>query len=102
MGLCPLYIDAAVQISTFLIEQEELLIFRKFRYGFNRPIKPKGEAKEIRKFKIPSSSPTTNKVICFPSGVIQQAEAAICTKNCAFTAFVIAAVNLALEDLRTQ
>ncbi|MGI6264381.1 MAG: YlcI/YnfO family protein [Acutalibacteraceae bacterium] len=51
------------------------------------------------RFKIPSIPPTTNKTIRFPNDVIDQVEAAIQGKNCTFSAFVIAAVRAALEDV---
>lgn len=51
------------------------------------------------KFKIPSIPPTTNKTIRFPNDVIEQVEAAIQGKDCTFSAFVIAAVRAALEDI---
>ena len=50
-------------------------------------------------FKIPSFPPTTNKTIRFPNDVIEQVEAKIEGQNCTFSAFVIAAVRAALEDL---
>lgn len=50
-------------------------------------------------FKIPSISPTTNKTIRFPNDVVDAVEQAIRGKNCTFSAFVIAAVRAALEDL---
>lgn len=53
----------------------------------------------MSKFKIPSIPPTTNKTIRFPNDVIEQVEDAICGKDCTFSAFVIAAVKSALEDL---
>lgn len=51
------------------------------------------------KFKIPSTPPTTNKTIRFPNDVVEQVERAIQGKECTFSAFVIAAVRSALEDL---
>ena len=51
-------------------------------------------------FKIPSTPPTINKTIRFPSNVVQQVEDAIQGKDCTFSAFVIAAVAAALEDLK--
>ena len=51
-------------------------------------------------FKIPSTPPTVNKTIRFPSNVVQQVEDAIQGKDCTFSAFVIAAVAAALEDLK--
>lgn len=50
-------------------------------------------------FKIPSIPPTTNKTIRFPNDVVEAVEQAIQGKNCTFSAFVIAAVRAALEDL---
>lgn len=50
-------------------------------------------------FKIPSIPPTTNKTIRFPNDVVDAVEQAIREKNCTFSAFVIAAVRAALEDL---
>ncbi len=51
------------------------------------------------KFKIPSVPPTINKTIRFPSDVVEEVEKAIEGKNCTFSAFVIAAVRMALENL---
>lgn len=52
------------------------------------------------KFKIPTTPPTTNKTIRFPNDVIEGVEEAIKGKDCNFSAFVIAAVRAALEDLK--
>lgn len=52
------------------------------------------------KFKIPESPPTTNKTIRFPNDVVEAVEQAIRGKDCTFSAFVIAAVRAALEDLK--
>ncbi len=52
------------------------------------------------KFQIPSVPPTTNKTIRFPNNVIEQVERAIQGKDCTFSAFVIAAVRMALEDMQ--
>lgn len=54
------------------------------------------------KFKIPSLPPTTNKTIRFPEDVIARVEQAIQGKECTFSAFVIAAVRAALDDLDSQ
>ena len=51
------------------------------------------------KFVIPEIPPTINKTIRFPSDVVQAVEQAIQGKECIFSAFVIAAVRAALEDL---
>lgn len=53
------------------------------------------------KFKIPSTPPTINKTIRFPSDVVEGVENAIKGKDCNFSAFVIAAVKAALEDLKS-
>ena len=54
------------------------------------------------KFKIPTNPPTTNKTICFPNDVVEQVEKVIQGKECTFSAFVIAAVRAALEDLKEK
>lgn len=54
----------------------------------------------MREFRIPSIPPTTNKCIRFPNDVIEQVEKAIQGKDCTFTAFVIEAVRVALENLK--
>lgn len=54
------------------------------------------------KFKIPTNPPTTNKTIRFPNDVVEGVEEAIQGKECTFSAFVIAAVKAALEDLEEQ
>ena len=54
----------------------------------------------MKKFKIPSVPPTTNKCIRFPNDVIEDVEAAIQGQNCTFTAFVVEAVRVALENLK--
>ncbi len=51
------------------------------------------------KFRIPSIPPTTNKTIRFPNDVVKNVEEAIKGKECTFSAFVIAAVKAALEDM---
>lgn len=51
------------------------------------------------KFKIPTTPPTTNKTIRFPNDVIEGVEQAIQGKECTFSAFVIAAVRMALDNL---
>ena len=52
------------------------------------------------KFKIPTTPPTVKKTVRFPSDVVEEVEAAIQGKDCTFSAFVIAAVRAALEDLK--
>jgi len=52
------------------------------------------------KFKIPTIPPTVNKTIRFPSDIVKEVEETIQGKDCTFSAFVIAAVRSALEDLK--
>ena len=54
------------------------------------------------KFKIPSTPPTVNKTIRFPSDVVEAVENAIQGEDCTFSAFVIDAVRMALEDLNSE
>ena len=54
------------------------------------------------KFQIPTTPPTTNKTIRFPNDVVEEVEKAIQGKDCTFSAFVIAAVRAALEDLKEE
>ena len=53
-------------------------------------------------FKIPSIPPTTNKTVRFPNDVVERVEQAIQGESCTFSAFVIAAVRAALDDLDAQ
>lgn len=53
----------------------------------------------MKKFKISTIPSTTNKCIRFPNNVIDDVEKAIKGKDCTFTAFVIEAVKVALENL---
>ena len=53
----------------------------------------------MAKFKIPTTPPTTNKTIRFPNDVVERVEDKIKGKDCTFSAFVIAAVRAALDDL---
>ena len=52
------------------------------------------------RFQIPSTPPTINKTTRFPSDVVEDVEKAIQSKDCTFSAFVIAAVRMALEELQ--
>ena len=54
------------------------------------------------KFQIPETPPTINKTIRFPSDVVAGVENAIKGKECTFSAFIVAAVRAALEDLEKQ
>ena len=56
----------------------------------------------MKKFKIPTTPPTTNKTIRFPNDVVEEVEKAIQGKDCTFSAFVIAEVNAALDDLKSE
>ena len=56
----------------------------------------------MRKFKIPAVPPTTNKSIRFPNDVMSQVEEAIRGKDCTFSAFVVEAVRVALENLAEE
>lgn len=53
-------------------------------------------------FKIPKIPTTTNKTIRFPDDLIEEIESAIAGKECTFSAFVIAAVRNALEELKEE
>ncbi len=54
------------------------------------------------KFKIPETPPTVNKTIRFPTDVVEEVEQAMQGKDCTFSAFVIAAVRAALDDLKEE
>lgn len=56
----------------------------------------------MKKFKIPSVPPTTNKCIRFPNDIIEEVEQAITGKSCTFTAFVVEAVRVALDNLKEE
>ncbi|MCI9166355.1 MAG: hypothetical protein HFF65_11615 [Oscillospiraceae bacterium] len=56
----------------------------------------------MRKFKIPQMYTTTNKTIRFPDNVIAEVEEAIRGTNCNFSAFVIEATRVALENLKEE
>ena len=53
----------------------------------------------MKKFKIPVVPATTNKCIRFPNNLIEEVEKEITGKDCTFSAFVIEAVRVALENL---
>ncbi|MBQ7117415.1 MAG: hypothetical protein IJN88_04320 [Clostridia bacterium] len=54
----------------------------------------------MKKFKIPSIPPTTSKSIRFPNDLIDEVENAIQGTNCTFSAFVVEAVRVALDNLK--
>ena len=56
----------------------------------------------MKTFKIPSTPPTTTKSIRFPNDVIAAVEKEIQGKDCTFTAFVVEAVRVALENLEEE
>ena len=56
----------------------------------------------MKKFRIPSIPPTTNKSIRFPNDIIDKVEKSIQGKNCTFTAFVVEAVRVALENIEEE
>ena len=53
-------------------------------------------------FKIPKIPTTTNKTIRFPDDLIEEIESTIAGQECTFSAFVIAAVRNALEELKEE
>ena len=56
----------------------------------------------MRDFHIPKIPATTNKSIRFPNDVIDKVEDAIRGTDCTFSAFVVEAVRVALENLQEQ
>ena len=56
----------------------------------------------MRKFKIPNIPPTTNKSIRFPNDIVDAVEEAIRGRDCTFSAFVVEAVRVALENLAEE
>ncbi|MEA4993157.1 hypothetical protein SDC9_92914 [bioreactor metagenome] len=56
----------------------------------------------MKKFKIPKIPMSTNKTIRFPNDVIEEVETSIRGTNCTFSAFVVEAVRVALENLREE
>ena len=54
----------------------------------------------MKKFRIPKTPSSTNKSIRFPDDLIEQVEEAIRGQDCTFSAFVVEAVRVALENLR--
>lgn len=53
-------------------------------------------------FKIPKIPSSTNKSVRFPNDMIEEVETAIRGQDCTFSAFVVAAVRAALDDLKEQ
>lgn len=56
----------------------------------------------MRKFQVPTIPATTSKSIRFPNDIIDAVENAITGKSCTFTAFVVEAVRIALEDIDNE
>ncbi|MGM9593438.1 MAG: YlcI/YnfO family protein [Candidatus Onthomonas sp.] len=56
----------------------------------------------MKKFKIPSIPPTTSKSIRFPNDMIDEVEHWIQGKDCTFSAFVVEAVRVALDNLQEE
>ena len=58
--------------------------------------------RDMKKFKIPTIPQSTNKSIRFPNDVIEQVEATILGTECTFSAFVVEAVRVALDNLKEE
>jgi hypothetical protein len=56
----------------------------------------------MAKFMIPVIPKTTSKSIRFPNDVIDDVENAISGNECTFTAFVVEAVRVALDNLNEE
>ena len=56
----------------------------------------------MKKFKIPQIPQTTNKSIRFPNDVIDEVESVLVGTDCTFSAFVVEAVRVALENLKEE
>lgn len=56
----------------------------------------------MSKFKIPIIPSTTQRSIRFPNNLIDDVENAIRGKNSTFSAFVIEATRVAIEDLKEE
>ncbi len=56
----------------------------------------------MRKFKLPAVPKTTCKTVRFPNEVIDQVEEAIRGTELSFSAFVIEATRVALENLKEE
>ncbi|MCL2604497.1 MAG: hypothetical protein FWD90_08455 [Defluviitaleaceae bacterium] len=56
----------------------------------------------MAKFKIPVVPATVNKSIRFPTNIIEAVNKAIEGRECTFTAFVVEAVRVALENLEEE
>ena len=56
----------------------------------------------MKKFKIPQIPQTTSKSIRFPNDVIDEVESVLVGTDCTFSAFVVDAVRVALENLKEE
>lgn len=56
----------------------------------------------MENFKIPSIPMTTQKTVRFPNNIIEQVEEVIKGKDCTFSAFVIEAVRVALDNIELE
>lgn len=56
----------------------------------------------MQRFQIPRVPRTETKSVRFPVDIIEQVETAIQGKDCTFTAFVVEAVRVALNNLREE
>ena len=56
----------------------------------------------MKKFKIPNFPPTSPKSIRFPNDMIEEIEGYIRGTDCTFSAFVVEAVRVALENLKEE
>lgn len=60
------------------------------------------EGIKMANFKIPSVPMTTQKTIRFPNDVIEEVEKVIEGRDCTFSAFVIEAVRVALDNIELE
>lgn len=56
----------------------------------------------MRKFHIPVPPTSTTKSIRFPDDIIEKVENAIKGTDCSFSAFVVEAVKVALDNLNDE
>lgn len=56
----------------------------------------------MKKFKIPQIPQTTSKSIRFPNDVIDEVESVLVGTDCTFSAFVVEAVRVVLENLKEE
>ena len=54
----------------------------------------------MSKFKLPKPPRSTTKSVRFPNSIIEEVEKAINGTECTFTAFVVEATRVALENLK--